>query len=397
MRREASLTRFMRVGLNLIYLIAESGGSGTYARELIPSMLELEPETRITAFVNAEAPPDIFETPWAGEVEWVRLPVRVSEGPPWNFALTMASQWAAVPALAVKRRLDVVHGLANIAPLVAPGVTKVVTLLDLIWMRFPQTMARRATIGMKIVAPTSARAAHRVIAISESAKRDLVERINLDPAKIDVTHLGIRVQEHPSPTPAADLRERFDLGDGPLVLCVAQKREHKNLARLVRAVASLEDPSARLLLPGSPTPHEEELRQIASQLGAAERLKTPGWVSSEDLEGLYRAASCFVLPSFEEGFGLPLLEAMARGAPVACSNVSSLPEVAGDAALYFDPNSEQEMADAIRRLIGDRELAAQLSAKGRERCAQFTWESTARETLATYRRALERPRRSRRY
>jgi len=88
---------------------------------------------------------------------------------------------------------------------------------------------------------------------------------------------------------------------------------------------------------------------------------------------------------------------MARGTPVACSNVSSLPEVAGDAALYFDPNSEQEMAAAIRRLIGDRELAAQLSAKGRERCARFTWESTARETLATYRRALERRRRSRRY
>jgi glycosyltransferase involved in cell wall biosynthesis len=250
-------------------------------------------------------------------------------------------------------------------------------------------MARRATIGMKIVAPTSARTAHRVIAISESAKRDLVERIHLDPARIDVTHLGIRVEEHPSATPEADLRARFDLGDGPLVLCVAQKREHKNLARLVRAVASLSDPSVRLLLPGSPTPHEEELRQIASQLGAAERLKTPGWVSAEDLEGLYRAASCFVLPSFEEGFGLPLLEAMARGAPVACSNVSSLPEVAGEAALYFDPTREDEIAAAIRRLIEDRDLAVRLAAKGRERCAEFTWEATARQTLATYRRAIE--------
>ena len=379
----------MRVGLNLVYLIAESGGSGTYARELIPAMLALEPETRITAFVNAEAPADVLQAPWAGEVEWVRLPVRVSGGPPWNFALTMASQWGAIPALAAKRRLDVVHGLANIAPLVVPGVTKVVTLLDLIWMRFPQTMARRATIGMKIVAPTSARAANRVIAISESAKRDLVDRIGLDPGKIDVTHLGIRADEHPAPTPEEELRGRFDLGDGPLVFCVAQKREHKNLARLVRAVASLEDASVRLILPGSPTPHEGELRQLAAQLGAAERLKTPGWVSTEDLEGLYRAAACFVLPSFEEGFGLPLLEAMARGAPVACSNVSSLPEVAGEAALYFDPTREDEIAAAIRRLIEDRDLAVRLAAKGRERCAEFTWEATARQTLATYRRAIE--------
>src|SRR5690242_20765417 len=93
MRGEASLPRSMRVGLNLVYLIAQSGGSGTYARELIPSMLELEPDTRIAAFVNAEAPPDISETPRAGEVEWVRLPVRVSERPPWHCALTVASQW----------------------------------------------------------------------------------------------------------------------------------------------------------------------------------------------------------------------------------------------------------------------------------------------------------------
>ncbi len=378
----------LRVGLNLVYLIAESGGSGTYARELIPAMLALEPQTRITAFVNAEAPPDIFETAWAGEVEWVRLPVHVSSGPPWNFATTMASQWAAIPALAARRRLDVVHGLANIAPLAAPRVTKVVTLLDLIWMRFPQTMSRRATIGMKVVAPTSARAADRVIAISESAKRDLVERINLDPAKIDVTHLGIRVDEHPSPTPEAQLREQLDLGDGPIVLCVAQKREHKNLARLVRAVASLDNRDVRLVLPGSPTPHEEELRGLAGELGAAERLKTPGWVSAEDLEGLYRAAACFVLPSFEEGFGLPLLEAMARGAPVACSNASSLPEVAGEAALYFDPSRVDEIAAAIGRLIQDRPLAESLAQKGRERCAEFTWEATARATLASYRRAI---------
>jgi glycosyltransferase involved in cell wall biosynthesis len=382
------MARPLSVGLNLVYLLEQSGGAGTYARELMRGILEVEPDTRLTGFVSSEAPESLLAADWAGSVEWVRFPITVSHGRPGNFALVMGAQWGAVPLIAARRRIDVVHGLANITPLVAPRVATVVTLLDLIWLRFTKTMERRATVGMKLVAPTSAKRADRVIAISHAARRDLIERIDLPPERVDVTHLGIRLDETVAPLPEADLRERFDLGDRPVILCVAQKREHKNLKGLIRAFAALEEP-ATLVFPGSPTPYEQEMRELAAELGVADRVRLPDWIEADELEGLYRAAACFVLPSFEEGFGLPILEAMRRGVPVACSNASSLPEVAGDDALLFDPEKPEEIADAVGRLLRDRDLAARLGERGVERCRRFTWEETARQTLATYRKAIE--------
>jgi glycosyltransferase involved in cell wall biosynthesis len=390
--------RRLRVGLNLVYLVRNSGGAGTYARELLRAMLEEEPETEVTAFVSSEVPDDVIEARWPGHVDFVRFPITVTHGPPGNFALTMGSQWGAVPLLAARRRLEVVHGLANITPLVAPGVATVVTLLDLIWIHYPQTMDRRATVGMKMVAPVSARRADRVIAISHAAADDLVRTLGLPRAKIDVTPLGIRPHDpRADPEPEAQLRAELGLGDDPVVLCVAQKREHKNLLGLIRALALARDTRARLVLPGSPTPHEAELRQAAAELGVGDRVVFPEWLSPAGLEGLYRLARCFVLPSFEEGFGLPILEAMARDVPVACSNCSSLPEVAGDAALLFDPRSPEQIAAAIDRLLVDEELRGTLVERGRVRCEQFAWRATARATLASYRRAISdrRARRSR--
>lgn len=378
----------MRVGLNLVYLVRDSGGAGRYARELIRALHAVEPGTEITAFVSSEVPDDVTGADWDGQVEFVRFPVTVTHGPPGNFAFTMGAQWGAIPWLAARRRLDVVHGLANITPLLAPRVATVVTVLDLIWMRYPTTLERRATIGMKMTTPPSARRATRVIAISEAAKEDLVETLGLPPEKIDVTPLGFRLDDRVAPEPEAVLRERFALGDAPVVLCVAQKREHKNLARLIRAVAAVEEPRATVVLPGSPTPHEEELRALAAELGMSERVRFPGWISGAELEGLYELSRLFVLPSLEEGFGLPILEAMGRGIPVACSNTSSLPEVAGDAAELFDPRSVESMAAAIRRLLNDDVRRAELARRAEARLAQFTWERTAEATLASYRRAI---------
>jgi glycosyltransferase involved in cell wall biosynthesis len=389
-----SEARPLAVGLNLLYLVRDSGGSSTYARELVRAMLAVEPDTRITAFVSSEVPDGVLSADWAGAVEWVRLPVTVTHGPPGNFVLTTGLQWLGMPVLAARRRLDVIHGLANVTPLLAPRVATLVTLLDVIWLHHPDAMERRARVGMKMLAPISARRADRVITISEAARRDVIDTLGLDPAKVDVTHLGITADGLPEPIAPRELRERFGLSADPLVLCVAQKRPHKNLAALIEAVATARS-RPQLVLPGTPTPYERELRELAGRLGAAERVHFPGWIDDGELEGLYRMATCFVLPSFQEGFGLPLLEAMRRGVPVACSNVSSLPEVVGDAALTFDPHRHAEIADAIDRLLEDGELRARLVDRGHERCAAFSWERTARATLASYRRALATRRRAR--
>jgi glycosyltransferase involved in cell wall biosynthesis len=156
---------------------------------------------------------------------------------------------------------------------------------------------------------------------------------------------------------------------------------------LIEALPELA-PDVLLVLPGSPTPYEQELRKRAEELGVGERVRFPDWLSDAQLEGLYACASVFALPSLIEGFGLPVVEAMARGLPVACSRIPALVELAGDAALTFAPESAVEAAAAIGRLLADRELARRLGQLGRERAALFTWEQTGRASLAGYRRAV---------
>ena len=144
------------------------------------------------------------------------------------------------------------------------------------------------------------------------------------------------------------------------------------------------------MLPGYVTWHEAELREVARRAGVAEDVRFLGWVTEDEVEGLWSITEAFVFPSLYEGFGLPVLEAMERGVPVACSNASCLPEVAGDAALLFDPADESAIAAAIARLMSDPAESGRLRAAGRERAAAFTWERTARLTLASYERALGR-------
>jgi glycosyltransferase involved in cell wall biosynthesis len=200
----------------------------------------------------------------------------------------------------------------------------------------------------------------------------------------------VRVPPDPPVTPEPELRERLGLGERSIVLSPSAKRPHKNVARPLRAVAAMA-PDARpaLVVPGYPTPHEDELRELATTLGIADLVRLPPWLAAADLESLYRASACVVFPSLYEGFGLPVLEAMARGVPVACSNRSSLPEVAGDAALLFDPEDVGAIRSALEGLLTDRGLAERLRVAGRERAAAFTWERTAELTVACYERALE--------
>jgi glycosyltransferase involved in cell wall biosynthesis len=381
------VSRPLRVGLNLFHVAPGAGGTLTYARELLRALLEVEPQTRVVAFVTEQLPDSFREEPWAGEVRWARVPGRVTAGRPWNAGLSLWSQWALEPLGARRRGLDVLHGEANaVAPLSA--VPTVATILDLVWMHHRGTMRRRDRFGMEVVTRVSARRADRLIALSEAGRDDLVQTLGVARERIDVTPLGVRMGGSAPPMPEGELRRSLHLGRGRIVLCVAQKRVHKNLDALVRALALLQARDAVLVLPGAHTPYEDELRRLATKLGVADRVHFPGWVDAEQLQGLYAAASCFVLASKMEGFGLPVVEAMEHGVPVACSNLSALPEVAGGAALLFDPRDDAAIAAAVDRLLADPALAAQLAARGRERCAQLTWERTAQATFASYRRAI---------
>jgi glycosyltransferase involved in cell wall biosynthesis len=373
----------LRVGLNLIFLGDRAGGAGRYARELPGALLAAEPETELHVFVSRDAPQDLREEPWAQDVRWITVPVHL-HGPP----LHALAQLAGLPALALARRLDVLHSPANTGPVITPGLASAVSVLDMIWLhRAPEWEASpRVHRRMRARVRHCVRHADRVFAISHTAAEDLARTLGVRREKIEVTPLGVRPASGP-PAAEAELRERLRLGAARVVLCVAQKRPYKNLHRLVRALPEL-DEDVVLVLPGSPTAYEGELRVLAGELGVAARVRFPDWLSEAELDGLYALSSAFVLPSLIEGFGLPVLEAMARGVPVACSNVSALPEVAGDAALLFDPERQEEVTAAVHRLLDDRAFARVLVERGRERVRECTWERTGVASLAGYRRAI---------
>jgi glycosyltransferase involved in cell wall biosynthesis len=237
--------------------------------------------------------------------------------------------------------------------------------------------------------PLAVRSAHRVMVDATATKQDLVQMLGATAAKIDVVPLGFGTPRRHQPAPAHDVRGRLQLGEREIVLSLSAKRPHKNLGKLIAALARI--PAERrplLVLPGYATEYERDLRELASAKGVAADVRFLEWISAQDLEGLWAIAKVFVFPSLYEGFGLPVLEAMDRGVPVACSNASSLPEVAGDAALLFDPHDEGLIAEAIQRLLGDRALRDTLVGKGRARVTQFTWQRTARLALDSYARAF---------
>ena len=239
------------------------------------------------------------------------------------------------------------------------------------------------------VAVPTCRRADRVLTVSAYAAREIADLIGVPPQRIDVAHHGVRMAPPAAATNEAELRARLAIGSDPVVLCVAQLRPYKNQEVLVRALADERLADVRLVLSGAATPYERRLRELAAELQVGDRLHLPGWLEDVDLEGLYRLADCVALPSRFEGFGLPVLEAMARGVPVACSDRSALPEIAGDAALLFDPDDQDSVAETLGCLLRDPELRDDLAARGRDRAAEFTWERAAEASVASYRRAVE--------
>jgi glycosyltransferase involved in cell wall biosynthesis len=373
--------RPLKVGLNLLHLVpGETGGSEIYARRLVPSLLDTA-RAELVVFGSREGAPAMRGERWAGDVEIVELPVRTA-----SRARRVLGEQAVLPRAARRAGVDLLHNLFTTAPAL-PGPPQVTTILDLIYKRFPEAHAGVLSLGMRALVPLATRRSRRIIAISEATKADVVSFLGVDPLRVDVTYLAPGFTGDVEPEPEAAIRGRHELGDAPIVLSVSAHRPHKNVERLIDAVAGL-DQRVMLVIPGYETRWEGELAKHVRRRGAQDRVRLLGWVGESELEGLYAAASCLAFPSLAEGFGLPVLEAMARGVPVACSNATSLPEVAGDAALYFDPRDVPAMTVAIARLLGDGDLRARLAAAGRDRAARFTWERTAQATLVSYERAL---------
>ena len=369
----------MLAALNLSFLEpGEMGGLEVYARELTAALAARE-DVRLVLLLNRRA---------AGDPHWRELAhtVDLDVDPAQRIQWVRADQ-TLVPRAARRAGAEVIHSLASTGP-AAGGLARVVTVHDLHYRVHPEAHFGVRALGMRMLVPLAVRRAHRVIVPSASTCADLLRYTRVSAERVDVIPEGIGQAPRGAGDRAAG-RARLDAGERRVVLSVSAKRPHKNLGRLIGALARM--PAERrpvLVLPGYPTAHEEELGALAAVCGVSDDVRFLGWVSAGELEDLYAAADCFVFPSLYEGFGLPVLEAMARGLPVATSGRASLAEVAGSAALTFDPEDEGAIAAAIERLLSDEELRGRLSRAGRDRASEFTWERTAELTVESYRRAL---------
>ena len=360
----------------MLHLVpGETGGSEVYARRLVPALIEADPGLELVVLASSKAVPSLEAEPWAASVELAGLPFDARS----RVRRVLAEQTLLAKEVG-NRQVELLHNLFTTAPAL-PRVPQVTTIHDVIYRRFPETHGGVLGKGLAALVWVAARRSQRVIAPSEAAKTDIVRFLGVPLERVDVTYEGPGLPQGATMV-EANVRRELELGGAPIVLTVSAKRPHKNLERLFEAFADL-DGDAVLVVPGYETSFEAELRRKAG-----DRVRFTGWLEDDVLDGLYRAATCLVFPSLAEGFGLPVLDALVRGTPVATSNATSLPEVAGDAALYFDPEDVGAIAAAIRRLLADEALRARLSAAGPRQAAKFTWARTAEATLESYRRAL---------
>jgi glycosyltransferase involved in cell wall biosynthesis len=379
----ASTRRLTSVGINALFLRPQMGGIETYVRELVPALLETRPDLRVVVFAAGSGLDLLAAEPWADDVE-------LADHPAANRRYARAlSEVTLVGRLASRHRLDVLHSVALLGPLLTKA-RSVVTVGDVTWLREPASVERTTRLVWRTLVPAAVRRAARVITYSEASRREIAEDLPVDPDRIDVIPLGPGKSADGAYAAESELRQQLGLGMGPIVLAVSALSAHKNVDTLVRALPGVVEahPDAVLVVPGNRTAYGERLETLAQSLGVGRSLALAGWVSDAQLEGLYRAAACFAFPSTREGFGLPVLEAMRRGVPVACSDASAIPEVAGDAAVYFDPSRPFEIASAVNSLLDDRALAERLIVEGRRRAALFSWQRAASETIASYERAL---------
>ena len=374
--------RPLRVGLNLLFLGPRAGGVGRYARELTGALLTAEPATELTVFVGRDCPDDLRAESWAPQVRWVTL------AGPAHGRWGVLREHAALPALAGLHGLDVVHSPANVGPVIGPGTAKVVTLHDLIWFHRPEEWDPdpQAARAIRRQVAFSVRHADRVFATSQAAAQDITQSLGVAPARLALTPMGVR-RPALAATPEPELRERLNLGRARVLLCVAQKRPYKNQDALVRALVALA-PEIVLVAPGASTDYEGGLHRLADELGVSDRLRLPAWLSEADLGGLYALSEVFALPSRIEGFGLPVLEAMAHGLPVACADIPALREVSGDAALQFDPDDQAAIDACLTRLFADADLRHVLIRRGARQVDRFSWTKTGAASLGGYREAI---------
>jgi glycosyltransferase involved in cell wall biosynthesis len=365
----------LRIGVNALYLLpGRVGGTEIYLRGLLAALGEIDSRNQYFVFTNRETGPDL--APKRPNFTWTPQPVRAAFRP-----ARLLWEQTILPLHAARLKLDVLFNPGFTAPLLSP-CAQVTVFHDLQHKRHPEYFRWFDLPFWNFFLFSSAHISKALLAVSEATAADLSRYYRLPEAKIRVARLGVDTAFFPI---AARRRPE------PVLLTVSTLHPHKNLEGLLRAFAIFRatHPEFRLVVCGFHGFLSGTLHELRESLGLRDAVEFPGWIPREDLHDLYARAWAFVYPSLFEGFGLPVLEALAAGIPLACTSIEPVASIAGDAALQFDPHDVAAIGEAMARITDDAPLRERLAAAGPRRAAQFSWTATAEATLAALTRATE--------
>jgi glycosyltransferase involved in cell wall biosynthesis len=370
----------MKIGINALFIRPGwHGGTEVYLRSLLSALLEIGHEHEFYLFTNKENHHTfLFDAP---NIKKIHIPIWAGIKP-----LRVFSEQVALPRQASKLKLDIIHGPGYTTPIFGP-CARVVTIHDLQYCYYPEIYPKGQYIFFRLFIPLSAKTSSMIIVDANSTKIDLEKFLAIPPQKIKTIHLAPhpRFTQPPSPNEIRAVRNKYNLPHN-YILTISSFRPQKNTLRLIKAYHQLcqKGITCKLVLVGRKLDPYSDVQQLIRDLKLDGKIITTGYVPDEDLPALYKEADLFVYPSYFEGFGIPVLEAMACGLPVILSNVASLPEAGGQAGYYVDPYNIEDIAEAMYNVLTQPALYKELSSKGLKHAHNFSWERVARETLEVY-------------
>jgi glycosyltransferase involved in cell wall biosynthesis len=372
----------LRIGFDATAAVSQGGGIGRYTRELLRALALGDVENTYRVFFASRTQPHSLP-PLPPRFHVRRLPFH---------DIWLARVWqrarAPLPVNWITGPIDIYHSPDFTLPPVSRGTRTLLTVHDLSFVRDPASAAPGLRGYLNVVVPRSVARADAILADSAATRDDLMDLYHTPPEKISVLYCGIHESFRPVTDAAAldRVRRAYGLGAAPFILAVSTIQPRKNYVRLIQALARLKQPDVRLVIAGGKGWLFEEIFAEVERLGVQGRVIFPGFVADDDLPALYSAARVLAYPSLYEGFGLPMLEAMACSTPVVASTAACLPEVAGDAAWLVPPTDVDALAAALDQALTDETARAEMTARGRARAAMFDWARSAEQLLAIYRR-----------
>ncbi len=375
------------VALDYTPAYEQGGGIGRYVRELVAALARIDARTSYRLFVSGAAPGALPPLP-GDNFSW-----RATRLTPRNLARVWHRARLPLPVEVFTGAVDLYHAADFVLPPHLPSARTLLTVHDLSFVQVPETASPPLKAYLDAVVPRSVRRADHILADSDATRIDLINLYGLPPEKITVLLSGVDSRFKPARADEiASVRQKYGLDGVEFLLAVGTVQPRKNYARLAQALARLRQRGydLHLVVAGGAGWLEDPIHQAVRAAGMEQFVHFIGFAPDADLPALYSAACCLAFPSLYEGFGLPVLEAMACGTPVVTSNLSSLPEVAADAALLVDPYDVEALAWALERVVSDTDLRRRLVSQGTTRAAHFTWEASARHLLAVYGQLLSR-------